>query len=198
MKKLKLLLSVALVFISIFTIFGGATVSANSNDAAVKSLYQKMVEAKGQDIDKFLSSLSPADQKLALEILTPTSVEVEKNVGNSALTDTQTTLTTNLHLYNVFHMELCQFIQTTVWVWNGMYITQPPQCYRAGQTYMIGWAYNGLLSHTETGGQGYTSYYAYAQANFTLVVSGIVVNHWYPAIGHTVRGNGTYTVYTYA
>src|ERR1035437_9924905 len=82
MKKVRLL-SILLVIVSLFTMFGAsvqAAASSNSadNKVAVQNLYDRMVQAKGQDFDKFFAQLSPADQKLAIKILTPTSVEAER------------------------------------------------------------------------------------------------------------------------
>jgi hypothetical protein len=200
MKRITLLLSLVLVIISLVTLFGNsvqAAVPPNSSDssAAVQNLYQLMVQAKGQDLDAFLAQLSPENQKLAIKILTPASVEVQKNSPIAPM-DTGTVLTTYVTLYDGFHLPIAKYLQQITWYYDGTYITQPPQTVMGGAVYMIGWVYNGVISQNQWGGQGYTYYRAYSQASFNLTVGGIVLQTWYPWIDQTVYGNGTYSVST--
>jgi hypothetical protein len=199
MKNIRLLLSIMLVVISLVTIFGvGVQAAGPSNmsysSAAVQDLYQKMVQAKDQNIDSFLAKLSPEDQKLAKIILTPAYIEVQNDNPDIALTVYQTNLKTQITLYDAFHLPLCAYLQRTIWYWDGTYITQTPMVSYAGYTYMIGWSYVGVTSHSEDGGQGYTYFDAESSGNFTLTVAGIVIQNWYPWIEQIVHGDGTYTV----
>jgi hypothetical protein len=203
MKKITLL-SVVLVIISLVAIFGTSVQAAapsngSYNSAEVQNLYEKMVQAKNQNIDTFLSQLSPEDQQLAIKILTPVSVEMANDKSISSLIrpmDSGLVLNTYVTYYDIFHIAICRYLQQITWYYNGTYITQPPQRITGGTTSLPGWTYNGISSQYDYGGQGYTYYEGYSQASFSLTVGGIVVQTWYPWIDQTVYGNGTYSVST--
>ncbi len=205
-KRGKVVFCLVLVIVSLFTVLTPnvqAVGLRNNDDSAIaQNLYQKMIQAQDQNIDinTFFTTLSPKEQQLVIKILTPTNVEVEKtNPVNPQiyLQDIGTVLTTTMTLRNMYGMTLCVYIQDITWYYDGTYITQPPQCARAGATYMYGWIYNGITSQGEWGGQGYTYFRAYSQASFTISLGGWIIGSWYPGIDQYVYGNGTYSVSTY-
>ena len=199
------MLSLVLLIVSIITMSAtnvfAAEAPKNTGDlASCQELWQKMVQAKDQDINVFLAKLSPQDQKLAMELLKVTKIETNTSINNGGLnaltTIYETLLTTTVEAKNLLGATLWRYEHRITWDWDGTYIVSNPQWTISGTTYVIGWRYAGVVSSNTWGGYGQTYYRAYSQGHFILGIGGWDIENDYPWIDNTVYGAGGSVTYS--
>lgn len=91
---------------------------------------------------------------------------------------------------DVFGITLWWFKETVNWCWGGGLITS--KSVQITVYTNLGWAYDGIVNSTNSGGVGKTYFTAYRQAQFHNCQLGICI-YKYPWTTITVYSNGTYT-----
>ncbi|MEA1958427.1 MAG: hypothetical protein U9N44_01970 [Chloroflexota bacterium] len=170
-----------------------------SNQAVQKDLFSQMQKAK--DIDSFIANLPPEGQKTAIELLkvvkiekvTTTSITPSTSptgIRSAAATGGIKTGTVEVYAKNSLGMKLWSYYESITFGYDGTTITRADQPRIWGQTYIVGWRYEGVLSSSTSGGVGYTFYEGWTQGHFILGIGGWDIKHCYPQIDITVYGNG--------
>lgn len=97
---------------------------------------------------------------------------------------------------NIFGHTLWAFGSDTEWCYNGTLIQGDPSWETEGNSCCF-WHYRGVLSESETGGDGETEHYDYAQAHFEQCIPTLgCTQSKYPTIRKWQYGDGTHTYQT--
>lgn len=95
---------------------------------------------------------------------------------------------------NVIRVTLWSFISDTEWCYDGANIVGDPAWSIEGRAKTwLGWRYRGTLSESESGGDGQTSHYDYAQGHFQYCVIKVGCSqNYHPTIKKWQYGDGTH------
>ena len=95
---------------------------------------------------------------------------------------------------NIFGVVHWRYTQRISWCYDGFRITSVSRTVLP-EVYTLFWAFKGNVQNWTVGGRGSTSFRGFAQGYFALCAALVeCVQHSYPWIDITVRGNGGYSI----
>jgi hypothetical protein len=169
-----------------------AALKLQSNAGIKAASTENLAALSDQQLTAAWSGLSEREQKAAKMFLDPSGEETGSSsveIGSSGSTLNAQSAdcwyqTWWVYGKNIFGKKLSQFNQRLYWCSNGRIITSSRREVW-GETFWIGWRYEGETKRWRYGCTGYTYCRAIVQGHFVLGINGWDPQHYYPRIEST-------------
>ena len=169
-------------------------VSPNYSDQkTMEKIIKKLTDADDKYEEEF-AKLTPEAQSAVLDYLTVSNVKHNEVVSSFGCHGGCCSRTHEVWGENFLGVKLWSYFQTIDWCNDGSTVTSKTRL-RWGEVHTLGWAFNGHIGNTESGGVGQSSYRAWTQGSFNLCLGGNIgcIQSQYPWIDQTVYGTGAYS-----
>lgn len=192
-------LALAVAFVIGSAAFQGSPAIAAPDRDHILALVAQLSTMPRSDAEALWLRLSSAEQGAVTVALSVDRVEVKTTSRTTKLKNAQPMLAgcdrrdLTLEYYSLANVHLFDYHQHIDWCFDGTTVTSAYRT-RWGATYAPWWVFRGHIDSTESGGAGYTSYYAYTQGSFEYCPPfQFCTFQTYPYIGQTGYGSGGFS-----